>query len=51
MDTNKKPNPSNEKNNERDRTKTGSTPEKRKQGGSQQPGDRREGEREHQGNR
>ena len=51
MDTNKKPNPSNEKSNERDRNKSGSTPDKRKQGGSQDQGTRREGEREHQGNR
>jgi hypothetical protein len=51
MDTNKKPNPSNQKSNERDRTNTGTTPDKRKQGGSQEQGERNQGQRENQGNR
>jgi hypothetical protein len=51
MDTNKKPNPTNQKSNERDRANTGTTPEKRKQGGSQEQGERNQGQRENQGNR
>ena len=51
MDTNKKPNPSNQKSNERDRTNTGTTPDKRKLGSSQEQGERNQGQRENQGNR